>query len=855
VIPLRLTLSNFMCYGENVPPLQLDGVRVACLCGENGAGKSTLLDAITWALWGKARARSLDDELIRQNSSEMAVELEFQVLGNVYRVVRKRSRSIPKHPGHTVLELQLVNGEGSRSVSADTVRETQRKIIDLLRMEYETFINSAFLMQGRADEFTLKAAGDRKQVLADILDLSMYDRLEGLAKEERDKCRQSKAVLEMSVRSLDAELARKPEYEKAVSDASSCLSPLEAQSEKGRLELEALQKERALLEHKGGQLKEIEQRKAQAEGELGQLRNRAWAHQAALDGFEKVLTQEAAVATGYIRLQEIVHVKEELDSKLRSFTEHTQRRNVLERAVELARTELVSQQRVLASQLKEAEPKWQSLGQKQLELDKSRVCLESLAETEKLLHEKRQSLEENSAGVAELKAANGHLHKEMLEIKAKMDQLGQGKGVCPLCSTPLGIDRCADITQSYQAQGMEKKALYVSNEAQAKQLETDVASLRLHVSQLEGQLKREQPALAAKVATLEKDVSEAKAAGEKLTALRTEQAALEKRLAAKDYAPVEMAELATLLHEIGQLGYDRVAHDDAIKKHDDLKKFEELHRRLEEARQRAPEEKTRLDESEAGIERWEKALVEESARQEALGKELAALPGLIEMVRASEQALAKLTREVQALQQELGAARRNLDRLAEVERSRKEKLAELNLASEEQGLYEELAAAFGKKGVQALIIEAAIPQIENEANRLLARMTDGRMHVKMETQRTTDKGKDVETLEIKIGDELGTRNYEMYSGGEAFRINLALRIGLSKLLARRSGAPLPVLFIDEGFGTQDAAGREKMVETINSIQDDFDKIIVITHIEELKEAFPVRIEVLKKPEGSMFWMN
>ena len=66
---------------------------------------------------------------------------------------------------------------------------------------------------------------------------------------------------------------------------------------------------------------------------------------------------------------------------------------------------------------------------------------------------------------------------------------------------------------------------------------------------------------------------------------------------------------------------------------------------------------------------------------------------------------------------------------------------------------------------------------------------------------------------------------------------------------------MPTLFIDEGFGTQDAAGLERLVEAIKAIQDDFQKIIVITHIEELKEAFPVRIEVTKTERGSTFSMT
>ena len=114
-------------------------------------------------------------------------------------------------------------------------------------------------------------------------------------------------------------------------------------------------------------------------------------------------------------------------------------------------------------------------------------------------------------------------------------------------------------------------------------------------------------------------------------------------------------------------------------------------------------------------------------------------------------------------------------------------------------IYQELAQAFGKKGIQALLIETAIPEMENEANNLLARMTDNRMHVKIEPQSETKQGNVIETFEIKISDELGTAAMRLFSGGEAFRINFAIRVALSKLLAHRAGAPLPTLIIDEGF--------------------------------------------------------
>ena len=107
-----------------------------------------------------------------------------------------------------------------------------------------------------------------------------------------------------------------------------------------------------------------------------------------------------------------------------------------------------------------------------------------------------------------------------------------------------------------------------------------------------------------------------------------------------------------------------------------------------------------------------------------------------------------------------------------------------------------------------------------------------------------------ETLDIQISDNAGTRAYEMYSGGEAFRVNFAIRLSLAEVLAQRAGARLQTLVIDEGFGSQDALGRQRLVEAINLISPDFAKILVITHIDELKEAFPTRIEVEKTPRGS-----
>ena len=213
------------------------------------------------------------------------------------------------------------------------------------------------------------------------------------------------------------------------------------------------------------------------------------------------------------------------------------------------------------------------------------------------------------------------------------------------------------------------------------------------------------------------------------------------------------------------------------------------------------------------------------------------------------------------LQVRYGSLVHQLQEITEGEALLKEQELGRKMMVEESSAYGELALAFGKGGVQALLIEAAIPRLEDEANDLLKQMTDGRMSLKLQTQRArrTGKGADgsesVETLDIVVSDELGTRNYEMYSGGERFRVDFALRIALSKLLAWRAGAPLPTLFIDEGFGTQDPDGRDRVLDVIKAIEDRFQRILVITHLDEIKEAFPVRIEVSRTSAGSTFALS
>ncbi|MGG6296155.1 AAA family ATPase [Leptolyngbya sp. AN02str] len=233
----------------------------------------------------------------------------------------------------------------------------------------------------------------------------------------------------------------------------------------------------------------------------------------------------------------------------------------------------------------------------------------------------------------------------------------------------------------------------------------------------------------------------------------------------------------------------------------------------------------------------------------------------IEQTPNPETAIANLETHIQARRTHLdeqlahvGRAQQQQQQLELLSVQQRELNTQLNSLRRQLRVYTELSQAFGKNGIQALMIENVLPHLEAETNHILSRLSNHQLHIQFVTQRSRRKGgvnsKLIETLDILIADAQGTRPYETYSGGEAFRINFAIRLALARLLAQRSGAALQMLVVDEGFGTQDEAGCDRLIAAIQAIANDFSCILTVTHMPRLKEAFQHRIEVTKTAEGS-----
>lgn len=847
MIPLRLHLKNFLPY-RSPDPILFDGIHLACLTGHNGAGKSSLLDAITWALWGKSRAATRrDDELIHQGQVDMSVQLDFEQEAIIYRVYRRRSRG-KRTQGS--LDLFVIQDDGALvTINEPSMKQTQQKINDILRLDYDIFTHSAFLQQGKADAFTTQKPGERKRILSEILSLSQWQVYEDRVKVKLKDIEKRLGAISLRLDEIDEELAKEPQYRRDMETA-------EADYESAKAALEIAQTELDKVAHAPGELKMAHEQKAAQERrlrenqrELDAVKEEITRHQERITAYEGIINTKEEIEAGYATLQAAREAQSELAEKLRQMSSLDEQYHQLEKQLQAAQNELETERSGFQGRITELERVLNADTQTEMEsVQEQIIALEDLDNQREQSQDSVSQLKEERSGLqSTLKA----LEAEGKNINERLDKLEEtDEANCPLCGQPLDEAHRNEIIDQLTTERDEKRDIYREHQGRIHEIEAETLTLNSTIKEWAITLK-ELPALQQQAGALREQLEKAVDAQSRLDSEYAGLAEVERVLAQDDFAQDVRSQITALQSEREAIGYDASSHDAASDQLNEYSSYEKQQMELNVALESLPGIQTSLENANARQERVKIAIEKEKTDIEVTDKNIEALVLLVKEQQARESEVAmQRTRSQNAYEKQVNA-QQQFHALTTL-KDRKDDLEERQKAAQiDEAIYEELRLAFGKNGVPAMIIETAIPELEAEANQLLARMTDGRMHLRMTTQKEKVTGGMMETLDIEIADELGTRNYDLYSGGEAFRINFAIRVALSKMLARRAGAHLRTLFIDEGFGTQDDDGRNKLVEAITAIQNDFDMILVITHIDELRDSFPVHVVVEKTTSGSM----
>jgi len=1033
MIPLHLTLKNFLSYQQ--ASLDLRGLHTACICGANGAGKSSLLESITWVLWGQSRSVT-EDDVIHGREKEVQVDFIFISQQQIYRVIRSRQRKqstllefqvgYPPQPGSvgsapthseddtTAQSLGLANLYQFRSLTEKGLRATQQRINQTLKLDYETFINSAYLRQGRADEFMLKRPNERKQILADLLKLGEYDELSEKARERSREYKAQATILEQSLHLLEQQLQEEPSLAQLCHDRQQTLAILQQEQEQDLAASQHIQAQQQAQEQQTQTLELLRQQYQQLQQHLEQLtQDQTLAAQHQQD-VEQILQQQEQILAGYQSWQALQHQDEALSHQAQAHQQATQRQQQL-------RQELMQQEHHLQSQLDKAQVQWEQLQRQQLDLQEvlqkkvevavavQRLCeardrlqqldqlqtkvnplmqrhgvlqsqlrsirmqlstrleqlqaqrhhwhtqealipqlqqefdgidrqVQYLEQRQSYLEQVREKGQERRSFLDRLMAHHRDYENQLEELDQKMAQLQDPGMPCPLCSRPLDDHHWQIVQQQHQRDRQEILDLIWVIKDQKSVSDREIQVLRQEYQEVKQTLEA-LPAALEKRGQLQQQIRDCQQAGQRCQQLAQEIEQLEQILSREEFEPDLQGELRHLTSTLAALAYDDRTHALARGEVErwrwgeirqaEIQAAERQYQHLEQQRPHLENQIYQLQQALASLtqspiqqellqleqqlleldydldrhtalrrslreaQEWvvrhqeltkaEQLYPQIQERQRYLSQQFNHLQGEIQTLHLQIQNLqeqlthapnlklqgerlqAQIQQRRSLLEQQwaaLGRLQQQQRHLANLRQQWEQQQAQLQHCRYQHRIHQELVQAFGKNGIQALLIENLLPQLESETNHILSRLSANQLHVQFITQRTRRSSRPghaqdklIDTLDICIADVRGTRPYETYSGGEAFRVNFSIRLALARLLAQRSGAALQLLIVDEGFGTQDTEGCDRLIAAINAIASDFACILTITHMAQFKEAFQTRIEVTKTGQGSQLTLT
>jgi len=697
MIPVKLSLSGFLSYREPVT-LDFTGIDLACISGSNGAGKSSLLDAITWALFGQARKR--DESIIHTACQKAEVTLDFLYENTLYRVHRTNQRGKSTTVDFFIHDPQADKpSQKWKTLSERTLRDTDALIENTLRLDYDTFINASFFLQGKADQFATQRPADRKRILGSILGLDIWEKYREKAalerKEQESEVRAVDARLNEIMQELSEEKIRKQRL-KELEDQLAVMSKNRIQQEKALQEvrkLEASLKERKnMLDTLGKQLDSAAVNRNRNE-EL--LLDR----QSELAEFEQKLAQAEIIEAAYQSWQKDRLALSELDQVAEKFQEVENRRRQPLMRIEAERARLLQEISNLEENLVKLEQQESGLKALQVQLETTEHEMQKFQaqiEQRMALEERMRELHQEQA---EAKAENPRLNAEMKELKERIDKLQQTEGSqCPLCGQPLAEKERLALLVRLQIEGKERGDRYRANQALMNEFDERLNDLNQQMNDLNR--IDEQLRAASRQHDQTKDrINQIK----EMRKQWDEQYApylmdLKTRLKKESFLPQEHELLIKIDKESKSLGYDAAAHAKLRQVELEGRQFETAFNDLGKARAALVPLKREIENIKLQLDRQNEEVTQLRQAYDNAAAQLAADQALMPDLLAAEQSLMDARESENRLRYEVGGAQQKVAVLDVIRQRRKDLDQEREVLTRRIEQLKLLEKSFGKMG-------------------------------------------------------------------------------------------------------------------------------------------------------------
>lgn len=856
--PLSIRVKNYRNYREE--EFDFTDITFCTINGDNGAGKSSLfMDAILDCIYEEPREGDNTGWINNADDARSgSIEFTFSVGEQTFRITRTRTKS-----GRPTLNLaEKIDGEWQNR-SAEKLRDTQERILEVIGMDSTTFKSCVLIMQDQYGVFMESGREERMGILGDVLGLDIYAYMEMEARELAREARSQKAKKKTALDINYSELQRlgNPEGETVARQTElRLLETLEKSCRESRdkkaAELEHQEEYLSFLERKGNEFTDLLYKIRAQEAEEAKLKNIE-------EECKEILSQEPDLLEK-VREYEVLQEKER--TQIAAVNSHEIKKGLLEQIShdkKLAEEDLEVQEQQLAEVRERirdnAELDLTELERKAMEY---RSLVRQRDDQLKLKDEKETLRKRYRDCITEAEKAQTafRYETEMQEtsIAAYKEQAGK-----------LNDSGCIDWERASCVFLKDAHAASEKLEQAVKELECWSIQEREHLKELE-QLKEEaEKAYKAcdfseeAYAALCNSIAEYEVYNTRYEAALGQQKELavqkEKEKSLESATCEKRERLAALSRQESE------TYNEVQELNQQYREYEKLKTRMEELwpyvkkKDKFPVYKERLENTESTLSNIQKdiqILKEECEVREKEIDDLKAKCSNADTIRQElkrrEEELNGYMDQIQALHQQLGSLSEKIRIKEELNTSIKELEQEIIRLSEKQNRYDILKNAFSKDGIPHNIVRSILPQLADLANSILGQMTGGRLGIDFVPERTQKNGKEVTTLDINIEEfGKGSLPYLSKSGGEKVKASLAAALALAEVKSHSLGIQSGMLFIDEP-PFLDSEGIQAYVDSLEVMQQRYRdvKIMAITHDPAMKARFPQSIQVVKDDSGS-----
>ncbi len=775
---------------------------VVAIVGNNGTGKTTILEAVTWALFGNASSVVRDNKegvvsFGAAPGEECSVVLEFDLGEDTYRLARNMKVKSLK----TDASLEV---NGKLLATGDT--EVTRAVVSKLGMDHQAFFVSVFTKQKDLNALANLKPAERKTLVLRMLRVDFLDKvIKSIDADANNAKREAEGVSSL-LRDANGQDKLKILREEERAAADSLRKMVEGSS---RLQVDR----KAALERSQAARGSWEREEERYRQDVA-LERRQTGARAGLQAMHESLNK---LEKEVLELQGLRGSLPELEEREKEYQEA---KDVAERHAVMRESFLRRQRKEedLAARTGEMETLRAEAEQAAKEMSGLPDIETSLATVEANLHDTRDLLTSISAQARVAESEAARLRAELGSSKRRSEeiaQLGEDSN-CPTCQRRMGA-QYADLLRRYRE---EQKAL---EEGAALQ---DEVRKGLMEQRSRGEQRRE--ALEARRS--------------KLLSQSRSRASLEERERKARHSLVITREkvdaLGKELEVLGPVMYDVQAHEAAKRRAAELESAHLALNRALAKMERLPlalEEKARMA---TAVANEEETLRLASQERRALGFDMKALlqrKKEYEEARENDERLAQEIIRSEGEQRRLGSEIDSLRKRAEELEGLRTKHSALTRELETLSRLSQVMRGFKEN-----VIARIVPTLSDVSSDLLSQLTEGKYGgMRLD-----------ENYQMWLYDQGEEFRLERFSGGEADLANLCLRLAISRMIMERSGNQMNFLVLDEIFGSQDQSRKRSILETLGQLQKKFRQILLITHIDDVKDNVSAVLRVQEKEDGS-----